>query len=295
MAVSVEDIVLQRDRRGVGALREHLPPDFCHRAAAFALERPGSVLIATGFCTAGVGETDGPLGAVALGDALEQLGFPVAYLTDCYATRLVDAIRSPSTHLVDVPILDLEATHRLAARVLGDLQPALLVSVERCGLTREGRYRTMSGRDITAETAYIDAFFLQHDRTIAVGDGGNEIGMGNLYDVVRATPALVADPAATPASHLVIASVSNWGAYGVVAALSLLVGRDLLPRPEDERDRLRALVAAGAVDGITGRCEETVDTFPWEVHEAVLRQLHALVQSGLGSQTMRRGVRPTVP
>jgi len=283
MPGNIEDIILQNDRRGISALRPFLPPDFCRRAAAFIAEVSGPVLIATGFCTYGRPETDGPLGAVALGEALGRLGYKVGYLTDRVGRGLLDTLH-PEAELIEVPITDLKTTRCLAEKILAKWQPILLISIERCGLTRDGRYLTMRGVDITAETAYLDVFFWLHDRTVGIGDGGNEIGMGNLYEIIRQTPGLPPIPAATEVTHLVIASVCNWGAYGLVAGLSLLAGQNLLPDPDLEYRRLEDLVRSGAVDGITGRQEPTVDTFPWAVYGDVLTELHRMVESNLTSR-----------
>ena len=66
--MSIENIVLTQDQRGISALRPYLAPDFCERAASLILDHPGTVLIATGFyIPAGAApETDGPPGAIAL-------------------------------------------------------------------------------------------------------------------------------------------------------------------------------------------------------------------------------------
>jgi hypothetical protein len=67
--MSIENIVLSRDHRGVSALRPYLAPDFCERAASIVLEHPGTALVVTGFFIPGAGatETDGPPGAIAVG------------------------------------------------------------------------------------------------------------------------------------------------------------------------------------------------------------------------------------
>ncbi len=67
--MTVEDVILQHDKRGVTALRPHLPPDFCRRAAHLLAEHAGLVLITTGFyiLRSGTPETDGPTGAVVIG------------------------------------------------------------------------------------------------------------------------------------------------------------------------------------------------------------------------------------
>jgi hypothetical protein len=73
--------------------------------------------------------------------------------------------------------------------------------------------------------------------------------------------------------HLVVAGVSNWGAYGIVAHLGRLAGRTLLHAPADERRLVEACVSAGACDGVTRRREATVDALPLETHAAVVALL----------------------
>lgn len=81
--------------------------------------------------------------------------------------------------------------------------------------------------------------------------------------------------------HLVVAGVSNWGGYGVVAALSRLAGRELLHTPAAERRMIEACVAAGAADGVTRRRATTVDGLPLEVHAAVVELLRWAARSGI--------------
>jgi Domain of unknown function (DUF4392) len=110
--------------------------------------------------------------------------------------------------------------------------------------------------------------------TVGVGDGGNEVGMGN----VRARFARGGGLAARIGSvvrvdHLVVAGVSSWGAYGIVAHLGRLAGRPLLHGPDDERRLVAACVKAGACDGVTRRREATVDGFALDAHAAVVALL----------------------
>ncbi len=110
--------------------------------------------------------------------------------------------------------------------------------------------------------------------TVAVGDGGNEVGMGNVRRRLVGGGGLMARVASiVRVDHLVVAGASNWGAYGIVAALARLTGRPLLHTPALERRMLEACVAAGAVDGITRRAEATVDGLPLDTQLAVVELL----------------------
>ena len=282
---TIEDVILAQDRRGVAALRQYLPVSFCEAAARFLLQHAGTVLIATGFYVrrADAPETDGPPGALALGRALAALGNRVAYVSDAYTAPLLADLAPSDTETVDFPIADDAASRQIARDLLDRIGPTALIAIERCALTRSGTYLNMRGQDISAHTARLDHLFRQHPHTVGIGDGGNEIGMGNLAPRIPEVVTLPDDPAVTCTTRLVIASVANWGAYGVLAALSRLTGRNLLPRPVDESACIRRLVALGAVDGVTGVADCTVDSFNLSENTDVLERLNALLEAdGIG-------------
>jgi hypothetical protein len=110
--------------------------------------------------------------------------------------------------------------------------------------------------------------------TIGVGDGGNEIGMGSVHAQLAREGALMARIASVVSvDHVVVAGVSNWGAYGIVAQLGRLTGQRLLHTPAEERKLIDACVGAGAADGLTRRCEPTVDALDADTHAAVVALL----------------------
>jgi Domain of unknown function (DUF4392) len=122
--------------------------------------------------------------------------------------------------------------------------------------------------------------------TIGVGDGGNEIGMGNVRArLARLGPLMARTAAVVGADHLVVAGVSNWGAYGITAELGRLAARALLHSPETERRLIEACVKAGAVDGITRRPEATVDSLDLDTHAAFVRLLGLAAESGMMRET----------
>ena len=284
--MSIDDIILDRDRRGISKLRPHMPEEFCDRAAGLILDHPGTVLIVTGFyiLAAGSTETDGPPGAIAMGNALQELGYEVIYTTDEHTYSYMTGLIGAKARVVDFPITDEAGSKKFANELLDEVSPSVVIGIERCGVTDEGLYRNMRGRDITAYNAKTDYLFTDHPHTVGVGDGGNEIGLGNLAQFVPTVPTLVEKPSITRTTELIISSVANWGGYGLVAALSMRHGKNLLMTVEDEREMVKQLVDMGAVDGISGEQEYKIDSFTLEENSQTLVELHEfLSQQGVSS------------
>ncbi len=279
MAETIEDIILEQDQRGVSHLRGHVAPDFCTQAAQYVLDNPGPALIATGFyiLSAGKHETDGPPGAIAIGDALHALGRRVAYVTDRHSAPAMRDWLGERAEVIEFPIQDVESSRQQTTAILERLRPRLVISIERCGRTGSDTYLNMRYRDITEHTARLDYFFEAGIPSVGIGDGGNEIGMGNLAQVIPTVATLPPDPAVTRVDRLILASVSNWGGYGLAAALSQLSGRNLLPSLETDRQLITHLVDRGAVDGTSGESKYYVDNFTLDENAAVLERLHRLV------------------
>jgi hypothetical protein len=245
------------------------------RAAARALHGARTVLVVTGFVVAeGMPETDGPPGAAVLGRALRRLGARVRYTTDPAVLPTLEASLKALGEPVDT--FAYPDTPDAAATVLARERPTHLVAIERPGRGRGGDYLNARGVSVAAWNRPIDALFLAPRRpvTVGVGDGGNEIGMGRVRGRLAREGRLMARIASVvPVDHLVVAGVSNWGAYGVVAQLGRLAGRPLLHGPDDERRLIEACVEAGAVDGITRQRQRSVDGLDADTHAAMVALL----------------------
>ena len=207
----------------------------------------------------------------------ERLGRDVTYVTDAGgAAAMLGGLVAQDVH--EFPVADHQESRLQAERLLADLEPGLAISIERCGMTKESKlYLNMRGVDISEHTAKLDYVFQAVDRKVAIGDGGNEIGMGSVYDHIAPITTLPPDPAATPTDELIIASVSNWGGYGLVAALSILTGQNLLPTVEEEFEMVKKWIDLGGVDGISGEQEYTVDNMDATHTANILRRLHSEV------------------
>ena len=157
---TIEDIILDFDKRGMLALRPHLPADFCRQAARYVFDNPGHTVIVTGFYVimAGKPETDGPPGAIAIGRALQALGRQVTYVTDSFTVPVLRQWAGDAD-VIEFPIAGVEESKRHAAAMLEQLRPALLISIERCGRNRNDEYLNMRARDISPNTARLDYLF----------------------------------------------------------------------------------------------------------------------------------------
>ena len=264
---------------GARGIRTFFQPGGACRAAQ-ALRRARRVVITTGFVVeAGTAETDGPPGSAVLGRALRTLGAHVTYVTDDVTAPVLAATLTALGEPPDVGRYP--AGDQGARDVLARARPTHLVAVERPGRARDGAYRNMRGIDVSDWNAPLDALFVLARQTrrhrvvtVGVGDGGNEIGMGNVRARIGRAGAVAARIASiVRVDHLVVAGVSNWGAYGIVAHLGRLSGLPLLHTPDEERRMVGACVAAGACDGVTRRREATVDGLPLDAHAALVALL----------------------
>jgi hypothetical protein len=215
----------------------------------------------------------------------------VAYLADPPVAPLLLACLRALGEPDDLVALPGEpaAALREARETVGGLSPTHLVAVERPGRAIDGGYYNARGRSVAAVNAPLDALFLRRRSgtvTIGVGDGGNEIGMGRVRArVVRDVPNGAKIASVVRTDHLIVAGTSNWGAWGVTAHLALVTGRALLHTPRDEARLTRAMVRAGAVDGLTGAARPSVDNLPLGLHQALLETLRELI----GHLKTRRG------
>jgi len=239
---------------------------------AEAASKGDSVFILTGFPIPplNIAETDGPLGAAVLAQTLQAVGFKPILVTDDLCSKSVKAA-DPKAQLIKVPV-DAEKACLQAEQLLSEYNPSALLAIERPGWNSKQEYHNMRGlniSDIVGKTDYLFASGRkQRALTIGIGDGGNELGCGLILETVRKHVPYGAKcqcscnsgiAAATPADVLVIAGVSNWGAYGIAACLSLLKGLEYKHSKQNELQLLNRVVKAGAIDSISLEPKPYVD------------------------------------
>lgn len=269
LSKAIEDILVARNLRGMKTVQSALKEGSYLRAAK-CLYGAKNVMIGTGFPVGDTFETDGPVGALALYNALETLGAnPVLVCGPPISAALKRDYRVYELSVGDSSKGDQEAEHALSA-----LHPDVIISIERPGQAKDGGYYNMRGESIAPRSACFDSF-IRHAQcpTMAIGDGGNEIGMGNIYEALQK---LDIKASVTEVDELLIADVSNWGAYGLMLFLGLWSGKDLLADVDPEKI-LEYLSKLGSVDGVTRLNELTEDGLPLTEGLAVIQALRDLL------------------
>jgi hypothetical protein len=281
------------------------------RRLAQTLSHGDVVFIATG---AGAppklprGETDGPVGAAALARALIlAFGVQVVLVTEkAHAPPIIavaDIVNEELAHqrernriLVRSFPLALEPGRAMADALMAEFRPRAVIFVERDGPNKEGFFHGVRGDCRQPEN--VGHVYLLADLartrgilTVGIGDGGNEVGFGAVRDAITAVHPLGGKSLAGHASGVVTvtatdvvvsASVSNWGAHGIGAALAART-RDLnvLHSPRLEHTLIEAAVKAGARDGATSKAELVVDGINWKAHTSFVELLRSIVTASL--------------
>jgi hypothetical protein len=283
--------------------------------------KPGDVvIIATGWVdqpevAPGCGESDGPPGSVALARALRLAlqAAPILVTDECLVAGLKQVARAAGFQCVEpeelhhsiaknklmtVAVLPFpfqrEEGKEKAAEMLAKYQPAACIALERGGMNKEGVIHNMLGCDTGDSQAKIDYIFQLAAQkgiaTIGIGDGGNEIGMGNICDeVCQIVPyghqcqcgCQGGIAAATVVDVLLPACISNWGGYALAGLLGISTGVDAaICKPEVENRVLEATALAGFHDPLSGGVFPGADGCEAAVHVGIVRLIREIVLQG---------------
>ncbi len=265
----LEDMMVRKNLRGMKDMQPHLKPGYFKRAAEKIHDCKGTILIGTGFPVVGTFETDGPVGAIALYDTFKHLGANPVLVCG----RPLSGVVSQDYQTYEISIGDVNKGPKEALDGLEVLSPELVISIERPGLSAQKTYNNMRGEDISERCACFD-YFMDYAQcpTIAIGDGGNEIGMGNIRAQLEALDIV---PAVTECDELLLADVSNWAAHGLIALLGYWAEEDLLKRI-DILSILEYTSINGSVDGVTRENTLTEDGLDASDGQQLIKDLRQL-------------------
>ena len=266
-------------------------------AAARLLDRsPARVALVTGAAVPEHmprGENDGPFGAAVMAKALHAIGHETAVVTDPECAGPIQALLNRYELPTAVTTVSVEDNGEQDA--ICDAFD-LFVAIERLGGNVNGVLHGVTGVPRSAHRANLDHLFARARAaakpTIGIGDGGNEIGFGNIHRELSRDFAAHAAADKTPCGGgiftvvetdvLVVASTSNLGAYAVVAGLALLRGDPALCHTADDEVALHHVgVGLGLTDGATGTAIPWCDGISAASNAAYVRLMHEIVEQAV--------------
>jgi hypothetical protein len=191
---------------------------------------------------------------------------------------------------------DASAAGAQADRLIAEGLPAAVVSIEAPGANKLGVYHNARGLDVTRCEAKSDVLYARLRElgvpSLAIGDLGNEIGMGALGGhleryIPSARPGSCACgcgggiAAATSADAVVTATVSDWGCYAAIAALSFLEGNlEILPSGELVAEAIKTASRSGMID-MSGALIPAVDGCDLKMNVLIVELMRECVASAL--------------
>lgn len=316
--------VIGRDAGNRGMKSLIVPGDLEKAAIVVAgLAVPSTLIVLSGFpCCVNESppsETDGPPGTFAIARAAAALGHTVIVVTETcnevvFKAALKDLVLPPGPcGLVTMELFpatfseDDEIRFQNLAKICH-----CLIACERAGPGKDGICYTMRGIDMNAKGLIGPLHRLVKETNnapfIAIGDGGNELGMGKVLENIIDNPKIANGDkigCVIPADYLIAASVSNWGGYALAAAIALAVqmtnkgttGDDLsnlitrcLPTEDEEVDLLNRCVAVGCRDGVSGKMEATVDGMPLAVSMKCLHDIRVIALAAVATASSTNSI-----
>lgn len=257
------------------------------------------------------GESDGPPGAAGIARALYRgLGaVPVYVLEECHVDPVIASSQALGV-MVKPKFTDARDKHLGAGlttsplsqdgvpawvkSVFEEMKPKAVISAERLGPGKNGVIHSATALPLQGNERHCDFNVVDISPivteatkrgilTIGIGDHGNELGFGAIRESVeKAMPN--GDVLCTTVGCDVVlpAMMSNWGCYGIEAALAYLLKKPaLLHTPADEERSIRACLNAGGLEAMDCTMDFFVDGLDGETSMAAMQFLSNIVRKNL--------------
>lgn len=183
-----------------------------------------------------------------------------------------------------------------AEKICETIMPDAMIAIEAPGANKVGRYHNAIGKDVTELEAKSDVLWnlLREKKvpSIAIGDLGNEMGMHPLSDHIRkyipytdenecacgCGGGILAD---TEADHVITATCSDWGCYGMIAALAFLKkDMEIFHDESLEEEVMRETSRNGMID-MTGSLRPGIDGFDLKMNVSIVSMMRQCTEYAL--------------
>ena len=261
-----------------------------------------SVVLCAGFFDppSMIDEADGPVGAALLARALciafdatpvfltevANMG-RMQQLSEAMGMEVVPHRLAKTTpfkaSLFPLPIEPGRAA-READLLLDETDPAAVIAIEKPAPGTNGHYHTGVGLQVSDVVGKVDHVFNEARGrgiwTVGMGDGGNEVGMGNILPTVQdVIPTGKTIGATVQTDLLVVGAVANWASYAVEACLAAaLHAPEVLHGSLEEARVQEAAARAGLIDPASGWATGWVDGTPPICSASMLELLRQMVE-----------------
>lgn len=221
----------------------------------------------------------------------------LAYVVGLHFHDSIEGLSEYPLSLAAIPFTkEAKEASKQADELISKGFPSAVISIECPGANSKGVYHNAVGLDVTELEAKQDVLFNKLKEkgvlNIAIGDLGNEIGMGtikeHLYEYVPyaakgtcncgCNGGIVAE---TKADNIITATVSDWGCYGLIAALSYLKNDlNIMHTKEMEKDAMIAASRSGMID-MYGDLIPAIDGFGLEINCSIVNLMRECVLSAI--------------
>lgn len=255
-------------------------------------------------------ETDGIVSAALLARAID-LGFkakPVIFCEDECVNIVKACCKSAGMRVQDdfekAKMLnhcatvwgftkDVKRAQKDAQHITDQMNPSAVISIERPGRNEKGAYHMANGRSITKFVAKLDELYeavaKKGGTTIAIGDLGNELGMGALKEKTKTTIFYGENcrcgcgagiGASFKSDATILGAISDDAAYALMASLAYLLDKpELLHTTQMEEQVLQASCKAGAIDGPSGLSMPWIDYIDVKIHNCQIEIMREMITS----------------
>lgn len=201
----------------------------------------------------------------------------LAYVVGLHFYDNIDELKEYPVSMAAIAFTkDVKQAAKQAEEIISKGLPSAVVSIECPGANSVGAYHNAVGLDVTELEAKQDILFTKLQEkgvlNIAIGDLGNELGMGTIKDQLEEYIPYAAKgkcncecnggiAVATKADNIITATVSDWGCYGLIAAIAYLKrDLDILHTKEMEKEAMVVASKSGMID-MYGWLEPAIDGF----------------------------------
>jgi hypothetical protein len=243
--------------------------------------------------------SDGPVGVAALLAVLVgKFSLDVNVITDSNLSTIIKtSFQDPkgTGWTSKVSVIELPPNRDVTPQceeILSSFHPSLILGSEKPGHNRAGEYHTAGGKSLTPYISRSDVIFnLAKGRnipTIAIGDLGNDAGMGNIEDGIRKAipseafcncPCKSGIISNVTCDHLVVGTMCDWGLYGLLACIAIEF-RDLSIVPT-RAEMMQVMKSFATASQLSDEKELMTDGIPFEYSVSCLETLRGIVQAQL--------------